>query len=86
MTQKISTFFALMAEYGTAEIPLGQVSEKYFGLNPRTAANRAPSRLPCPVYRSAGQKSQWLVSAQDLAAMIDKNRERSLEEWKKVNQ
>lgn len=84
MTQ-VSTFFALMAEYGTAEIPLEKVCEKYFGLNPRTAAERAPKRLPCPAYRMAGQKSKWLVSAKDLAEMIDSNREKAKEEWQKFN-
>ncbi len=33
----MNTMFLLMAEYGTATVPLGQVCEKYFGLKPATA-------------------------------------------------
>lgn len=70
-----STYFGLLAEFGEANIPLEKVAPKYFGLNADQAKRRAPMKdLPCPVFRLAGQKSPWLVSAADLAQLIDKKR------------
>ncbi len=73
-----STYFGLLAEFGEANIPLARVATKYFGLSYEEARRRAPGRsLPCRVFRLGGQKSPWLVSAADLAELIDKQRERS---------
>jgi hypothetical protein len=33
--------------------------------------------LPCRAFRLGGQKSPWLVSAMDLAALIDAQRDRA---------
>jgi hypothetical protein len=33
--------------------------------------------LPCRAFRLGGQKSPWLVSAADLAELIDRQREKS---------
>lgn len=83
---QFSTFFALMAEFGTAEIPLEDISEKFFGLKPDIAKKRAArQRLPVKVYRGATQKSPWLVSAQDLADHIDQQRTKAQKEWDQVN-
>ena len=39
---------------------------------------RAPAKLlPCKAFRLGGQKSPWLVSANDLAELIDRQRERA---------
>ncbi len=73
-----STYFGLLAEFGEANIPLARVAPKYFGLSFEEARRRAPGkRLPCRVFRLGGQKSPWLVSASDLAELIDKQRERA---------
>jgi len=73
-----STFFGLLAEFGEANIPLAKVAPKYFGLSAEEARRRAPSKLlPCRVFRLGGQKSPWLVSAADLADLIDRQREKS---------
>lgn len=73
-----STYFGLLAEFGEANIPLARVAPKYFGLSYDEARRRAPSKqLPCRVFRLGGQKSPWLVSATDLAELIDKQRERA---------
>ena len=37
--------------------------------------------LPCPAFRLGGQKSPWLISAADLAALIDQKRERAAQEF-----
>ena len=70
-----STYFGLLAEFGEANIPLARVSPKYFGLSFEEARRRAPTQmLPCRVFRLGGQKSPWLVSAFDLAELIDRRR------------
>ena len=72
-----STFFGLLAEFGEANIPLDKVAPKYFGLSYEEARRRAPSRLlPCRAFRVGGQKSPWLVSAADLAELIDRQRQK----------
>ena len=70
-----STYFGLLAEFGEANIPLARIAPKYFGLSFEEARRRAPTQmLPCPVFRLGGQKSPWLVSASDLADLIDRRR------------
>ena len=71
-----NTYFGLLAEFGEANIPLMKVSPKYFGLSFEEARRRAPTQLlPCRVFRLGGQKSPWLVSAADLAELIDRRRD-----------
>ncbi len=73
-----STYFGLLAEFGEANIPLERVAPKYFGLSSAEARRRAPAKLlPCRVFRLGGQKSPWLVSATDLAELIDARRQRA---------
>nr|WP_281380403.1 pyocin activator PrtN family protein [Marinobacter oulmenensis] len=76
----------MMAEFGTAEIPLEDVCEKFFGLQPDMAKKRAARRqLPVIAYRGGTQKSSWLVSAKDLAEHIDEQRAKAKREWDQVN-
>lgn len=73
-----STYFGLLAEFGEANIPLDKVAPKYFGLSFEEARRRAPAKmLPCKTFRLGGQKSPWLVSASDLAELIDRQRARA---------
>ncbi len=75
---KTSTFFALLAEFGTAQIPLDAMCQKYFGLAPEAAKIRAGrGELPVQPIRLAGQKSPWLVPAEKLAELIEKQMERA---------
>jgi hypothetical protein len=84
--KQISTLFALMAEFGTAEIPLEDMCEKFFGLNQKMAKARANrNQLPIAAYRAGTQKSQWLISAADLSKYIDDQRQKAQAEWKKTN-
>jgi hypothetical protein len=74
--QRMKTIWMLMAEFNTSQIPLEDVAEKYLRLSPAKAnASANLHQLPFPVYRVGTEKSQWLVSAIDLAAYIDKHRE-----------
>lgn len=83
---KTSTYFTLMAEFGTAQIPLGAVCEKFFGLSLREACRRAPfHQLPIPAFRGGSQKSEWLIDAADLADHIDQSAEKAREEWQALN-
>ncbi|MGH8337632.1 MAG: pyocin activator PrtN family protein [Gammaproteobacteria bacterium] len=73
-----STYFGLLAEFGESNIPLEKVAPKYFGLSFAEARRRAPAKmLPCRAFRLGGQKSPWLVSATDLADLIDARRSRA---------
>lgn len=83
---KTSTYFALMAEFGTAQLPLEAICEKYFGLSFKEACRRAPfQQLPVPVFRSGSQKSGWLVDAADLARLIDDSAGEARRLWLALN-
>lgn len=78
MNAPINTLFLLMAEYGTAQIPLEKCCDR-FGLSPTEAKRLAiAQRLPVPAFRLGTQKSPWVISATDLAAHIDSLRDRAL--------
>lgn len=80
-----STFFTLMAEFGTGDIPLEGCCDKYFGMNHRKASSKARSQqLPVPVYRGGSQKSMWLISAVDLANHIDKLKQKARHDWTRM--
>jgi len=84
--KKVSTFFSLMAEFGSSEIELELISEKYFGLGPAKAKRAAClHNLPIPAHKGGSQKSSWLVNAADLAQFIDTLREQAQEEWNRKN-
>jgi hypothetical protein len=69
---KPSTYFALMAEFGMAHIPIEIIGKKYFGYDEKTANARArESKYPFSVFRAGGQKSQWLVDIGVLAKYLD---------------
>lgn len=81
-----STYFSLLAEFGAGEIELEKVAQKYFGLTGGEAKKRALNRrLPVLAYRLSGQKSPWLISAADLAKLIDERRKVEAAEWAKLN-
>lgn len=70
-----STYFGLLAEYGEANIPLERIAPKYFGMSyPEARRNALAKLLPCRAFRLGGQKAPWLVSAADLADVIDRQR------------
>ena len=81
-----STFFALMAEFETGEIPLDEMCGKYFGLSESEAKKRASlNTLPVPAYHGGSNKSPWLVSTSQLATYLDKKKELALADWKNMN-
>lgn len=80
---KPSTYFALMAEFGTGHIPVTEVGRKYFGYDDRKAkAEAAKGRYPFPVFRAGGQKSIWMVDICVFADYLDKVKEKAKEEYR----
>ena len=82
-----STFFSLMAEFGSAQIPLEEMCQKYFNLSPAVAKREAAKQtLPIPVLKlREGQKAQYFIKAEILAEYIDKQSEKAQQEWDSVN-
>ena len=39
--------FLLMAEFGTATIKLAEISERYLGMRPATAEQKAAGKITC---------------------------------------
>lgn len=80
----MKTILLLMAEYGTAQIPLEKCAT-LFGLTAGEAAKRAArAALPVPAFRLASQKSPWLVDAGSLASYLDQQKAAAEEEWNRV--
>jgi len=75
---------ALLAEFGTGDIELEKISLKYFGLSAAEARRRASlNKLPVAAFRTGSQKAPWMVSAADLAKLIDDSRANAEREWQK---
>lgn len=80
----MNTFFAIMAEYETAQIPVERCAG-LFGLDPKEASRRASlQRLPVPAFRAGTQKSPWLVDAKQLAEHLDAAKAKARAEWQKM--
>lgn len=80
----MNTFFAIMAEYQTAQIPVERCAS-LFGLEPKEALRRASlQRLPVPAFRAGTQKSPWLVDAAKLAQHLDDAKAKAQQEWEKM--
>lgn len=74
----MNTAFLLLAEFGQADVPVETVCARYLGLNAGQAKRQAAcAGLPFPAYRAGTQKSPWLVRITDVAAWLDKERERA---------
>lgn len=80
---KGNTAYGLHARFGKSEIPLSDICEEYFGINIKTAQQKARTyELPLPVFRmDESQRAPYLVKVDDLAEFIDKKHELAREEW-----
>ena len=74
----MNTMFLLMAEFQTATIALSDVAERYFGMKPSTAENKAAiGQFPVPTFRASdSQKSPRMIHIQDLADHLDRQRKK----------
>jgi hypothetical protein len=79
------TLFMVLAEYGTAQIPVERCAQQ-FGMTPNQAKDAAKRQaLPVPAYRLGSQKSPWVVDAASLAGHIRSKREAAELEWKRIH-
>lgn len=77
-----STFFGLMAEFGSTQIPLTRCCESYFGCSEDHANEKAAAgRLPVPAFKLGSKKSGWFIHARDLAEHVDRQRAAGLDRW-----
>lgn len=83
---QMNTLFALLAKFGDTNIPLEKCCEDYFGIALKKALDYARSNeLPVPVYRLGSQKSPWLISADELAAHIDRRMQDARHDWGRLH-
>lgn len=70
----MNRIFLLMAQFGSADVPLAKVVETYFPhLSEATWKRRAAlQEFPFPVFRAeSSQKAPWMVSVVELAKYLD---------------
>ncbi len=86
MVTEMNTVDLLMKEFGTCEIPLKDICDKYLGLN-ITNANRLAKNylLPFPAHRCGSTKSPWLVNVNDLSNYLDQQRKESCCLWEQMH-
>lgn len=78
------TLFLVLAEYGTAQIPVERCAAQ-FGMTPQEAKAAARrQKLPIPAFRLGSQKSPWIVDATSLAEHIRRKRDAALAEWERI--
>lgn len=75
----MNTLYFLMAEFDTVTPALADICEKYLGMKPRTAEDKAAiGKLPIPTFRLGDtQKAPRLVHLEDLAHHIEKMRDQA---------
>jgi hypothetical protein len=83
----ISTYFALLAEFKTAQIPLEDLCKKYFNLSLGEAKKRAARQmLPVPVFKmSPAENGCYFIKADNLAEYIDNQIKNAELEWQSVH-
>lgn len=83
----MNTVFLLMAEFGSGQIELEKVCDKYLGMDAAKAKRLAGTQsLPFPVMRDeTSQKRPYLVSIADLAKWLDEMNEKARNTWLKMN-
>ncbi|MBI6547827.1 pyocin activator PrtN family protein [Xenorhabdus lircayensis] len=82
----MNTAFLLMAEFETSQIPLSNIAERYLKMSPGTAERKAnEGKLDIPTYKlNDSQKSPRIVHVNDLAAYIDQQRARAVQELERI--
>jgi len=66
----MKTYFGLMAEFGTAHIPVTEIGAKYFGHDDKTAKQYAAgSKYPFPAFKCG---SKWMIDAEVFSKYLDK--------------
>jgi len=82
----MNTTFLLMAEFGSADVPLEVIAEKYLGLGKLKAYDRANfNELPFPTYHAGSTKSARMVRITELAEYLDNKYAEAKREWSNTN-
>lgn len=84
----MNTVFLLMAEFESPVLNIDDVAPKYFNMSdPRTYKQAAVNnQLPIAFFRaSKSQKATWLCHIQDLANLIDTQRQAANDEFERSN-
>lgn len=69
---KLSTYFVLFAEFGSAHVPVELVGERFFQYKPDYSKRLASERkFPVMTFQAGYEKSPWLVDIADLAMYIN---------------
>jgi len=81
----MNTVFLLLAAHdGKAVLELEEVAKEYLGMSNKIAIMQKAreGNMPFPVFRlGESNKAPWLVSVEDLAAYIDKQREKAKKDF-----
>jgi len=81
-----STYFGLLAEFGTVHIPVTEIGAKYFGHSQEIAKRTAAAnKYPFPTFRTGNQQSTLMVDIAEFANYLDKIKEKSRSEFKSAN-
>lgn len=81
-----STYFGLLAEFGTAHVPVVELGKKYFGYSELISKNKAATnKYPFPVFRIGTEKSTWVADIADVANYIDKVKDKAKKEYLLAN-
>ncbi|MBI6550125.1 pyocin activator PrtN family protein [Xenorhabdus lircayensis] len=82
----MNTALLLMAEFETSQIPLSDIAVRYLKMSPGTAERKAnEGKLDIPTYKlNNSQKSPRIVHVNDLAAYIDQQRARAVQELERI--
>lgn len=81
----MNTTFALLARFETPTVKLEDICAEFFGMSKEKAYERASvNALPVPTFRATdSQKSPRLVHIEDLGRLLDAQRSKANEEWKR---
>lgn len=81
-----STYFGLLAEFGTAHVSVIEIGAKYFGLSEKESKRKASgNEFPFPVFRAGGNKTTWLADIVIFADYLDKVKDKAKAEFKSAN-
>ena len=80
-----TTLEALLGHHGEPLVPLADLCERYFGINARTAREKAAlNQLPVPAWRLLDTpKAPYMVLLRDLANYIDSQADAQRLRWER---
>ncbi|WP_419797286.1 MAG: pyocin activator PrtN family protein [Terasakiella sp.] len=79
----MNTAYLLLARFEKPTVHLTDICEEFFGCAKKTAMEKAKAgTLPVPAFRLEDNKrAPWLININDLASLIDRQREQAQREW-----